>query len=65
MITFAFILLIVGALIAFIGAALVKKSELPEEKKDKLFYAVKIVGLWLVIIGAVLIFRENGSFGMK
>lgn len=60
------ILIVLGALISYVLAAVIKKKEFENEaKKEKYFYAAKIVGLWLVIIGSFLIFKENGSFGIK
>lgn len=60
------ILMILGAAINFIVAEIIKKNEkIDENKKTKLCYIVKTLGLWLVIIGAFLIFKENGSFGLK
>ncbi len=60
------VLIVLGALISYVLAAVIKKKEFENElKKEKYFYAAKIVGLWLVIIGAFLIFKENGSFGIK
>lgn len=60
------ILMILGAAINFIVAEIIKKNEkIDENKKTKICYIVKTLGLWLVIIGAFLIFKENGSFGLK
>jgi len=66
MVALAWILIILGAVIAFLGGALVKKKEFQsEEKRTKCLYTVKLIGMWIIIIGAFLIFAENGSFGIK
>lgn len=66
MMVFGWILVALGAIVAFLGAAVIKKKEFKSDSlQAKCYYIVKIIGLWLVIIGAFLIFRENGTFGIK
>ena len=53
-------LIIIGALINFLAKPVLKKRAGGEEVSVKVLYTVKIVGLWLVIIGAAMIFIAGG-----
>lgn len=62
----AWLLIILGAVFAYVFAAVIKNKEFEsEEIRTKYYYIVKIIGLWLVIIGAFLVFKESGSFSIK
>ena len=62
----AWVLIILGAVFAFVIAGIIKNKKFEnEEKGTKYFYIVKIIGMWLVIIGAFLVFKQSGSFGIK
>lgn len=66
MMVLAWVLLILGAAIAFLLPSFIKNKEFEsDEKKTKCIYIMKIIGMWIVIIGAFLIFRENGRFGIR
>ena len=59
----AWAMIIIGAIITFfIKPVLAKKYE-DEEVLQKNIYIFKIIGMWLVIIGAVAIFVLGGNFG--
>ena len=65
---FAWLLIIVGALVTFlVKPILAKKQENPDdmalEKQNKIIYITKIIGMWLVIIGATMIFIAGGMYG--
>ncbi len=60
------ILIILGAVITFAAKPfLLRKAETveDEEMQEKKIYVTKIIGMWLVIIGAVIIFIAGGSYG--
>ncbi|MBR5156779.1 MAG: hypothetical protein IKW59_03320 [Clostridia bacterium] len=65
---FAWLLIIVGALVTFsVKPILTKKQNKPDEatreKQNKIIYITKIIGMWLVIIGAAMIFIAGGMYG--
>ncbi len=65
---FAWLLIIVGALITFLVKPIITKKqenldELALEKQNKIIYITKIIGMWLVIIGAAMIFIAGGMYG--
>ena len=63
MTTFGWILIIVGALVNFLAKPVLTKRQ-PENENDseqKLLYIVKLLGLCLVIAGAVMIFLAGGK----
>lgn len=65
---FAWLLIIVGALVTFlVKPILAKKQENLDdaalEKQNKIIYITKIIGMWLVIIGAAMIFIAGGMYG--
>lgn len=60
------ILIILGAVITFAAKPfLLRKAETAEDEdaQEKKIYVTKIIGMWLVIIGAVIIFIAGGSYG--
>ena len=59
MTTIAWILLVVGAVINFLVPPICKKAG--RELSENALYIVKICGLLLVIIGAVMIFIAGGK----
>ncbi|MBQ4516743.1 MAG: hypothetical protein II978_08140 [Clostridia bacterium] len=65
---FAWLLIIVGALITFLVKPILAKNqeeldESSQEKQNKIIYITKIIGMWLVIIGAAMIFIAGGMYG--
>lgn len=60
-ISWAFI--IIGAILTFVSKPVLTKKFEDEEKLQKYIYIFKIIGMWLVIIGAVAIFILGGNFG--
>lgn len=54
------VLLIVGALVYFLSGPVLTKMAAGGEVSQKALYVVKIVGMWLVIIGAAMIFIAGG-----
>lgn len=65
---FAWLLIIVGALITFLVKPILAKKqeeldEASQEKQNKIIYITKIIGMWLVIIGAAMIFIAGGMYG--
>ncbi len=65
---FAWLLIIVGALVTFLVKPILLKSneatdEANQEKQNKMIYITKIIGMWLVIIGAAMIFIAGGMYG--
>lgn len=66
----AWILIIVGAIVTFLVKPLLsrKGSETDEAAKqalDKKIYISKTIGMWLVIIGAAIIFISGGLYGRQ
>lgn len=58
------ILVVVGGLVNYLAKPLLTKKTSSEEKGDpdqKLLYTVKLIGLCLVIAGAVMIFLAGGK----
>ena len=65
---FAWLLIIVGALITFLVKPILLKSKestdrANQEKQIKIIYITKTIGMWLVIIGAAMIFIAGGIYG--
>ena len=56
-------LIIIGAILTFVSKPVIDKKAWDEEKKQKYTYIFKIIGMWLVIVGAVAIFILGGNFG--
>lgn len=61
-------LIIIGAAVTFlVKPLLLRGSEDADEetqlRQNKLIYISKIIGMWLVIIGAVMIFIAGGMYG--
>ena len=54
------ILLVAGALVNFLAGPILKKKTSAEACEKKLLI-IKTIGLWLVIIGAVMIFVAGGK----
>ncbi len=59
------VLIVVGALVTFLAKPVLKKGEGSAEAVQKKIYVCKIIGMWLVVIGAVIIFWAGGSFGVR
>lgn len=59
----AFVLIVVGAILTFGVKPILSKKIESEELLEKYIYIVKIIGMWLVVIGAISIFILGGSFG--
>ena len=59
MTTWGWILLLIGAVVNFLVPLLCKKTG--RELSEKALYIVKIFGMWLVIIGAAMIFIAGGK----
>lgn len=59
----AFVLIVVGAILTFGVKPILNKKIENEELLEKYIYIVKIIGMWLVVIGAISIFILGGSFG--
>lgn len=64
---FSWVLIVLGALFTYLVKPLVLRKlaadEEAQQKQYKLIYILKIVGMWLVIIGAVMIFIAGGMYG--
>ena len=60
---FALVLVVVGALINFLVPYVIKKKAEEEAAVVNTVYAVKIIGLLMVIAGAIMIFWLGGKFG--
>lgn len=64
-------LIIIGALITFLAKpVLIRKNGSTQDDGtrstlDKQIYVVKIIGMWLVILGAVMIFIAGGMYGRQ
>jgi len=54
---------IIGALITFLAKPVLAKKYEDEEVLQKNLYIFKIIGMWLVIIGAIAIFIIGGNLG--
>ncbi len=54
------VLIIVGALVNFLAGPVLTKAAAGREVSQKALYVVKILGMWLVIIGAAMIFIAGG-----
>ncbi len=66
----AWVLIFVGAIITFAIKPLLsrKTDEADETEKqalDKKIYILKIIGMWLVILGAAVIFISGGMYGRQ
>ncbi len=63
MTTFGWILIVVGALVNFLAKPVLLKAQKAEadDAEQKLLYSIKLVGLCLVIAGAVMIFLAGGK----
>lgn len=60
--TVGWILVIIGALINYLAKPVLKKMKSAnEDSEQKLLYTIKIVGLCVVIAGAVMIFMAGGK----
>ena len=59
----AWALIIIGAVLTFLTKPVLTKKVQDEEVLQKYTYIFKIIGMWLVIIGAVAIFVLGGNFG--
>ncbi len=56
------ILIVLGALVNFLAKPVLQKTQtVTEDPEQKVLYAVKIVGLCLVIAGAMMIFIAGGK----
>ena len=59
----AAVAIVTGAIITFGAKKVLAKKFEDEELLQKYTYITKIIGMWLVVIGAVAIFVLGGSFG--
>ncbi len=68
---FPWALIIIGALITFLAKpVLIRKNGSAQDDDtrstlNKQIYVVKIIGMWLVILGAVMIFIAGGMYGRQ
>ncbi len=60
MIPLGWILIVVGALINFLAKPVLQKA-CQSDPEQKILYVVKVIGLCLVILGAVMIFMAGGK----
>lgn len=65
---FAWLLIIIGALVTFLAKPIIARKsegndEAKQEKQNKIIYITKLIGMWLVIIGAAMIFISGGMYG--
>lgn len=63
-------LVILGAAVTFLVKPLLLRGSKPtdeqaQRRQNKLIYITKIIGMWLVIIGAVMIFIAGGMYGRQ
>lgn len=58
------ILIVLGAIITFMVKPILKNKYTNEEQYLKKLYLYKSIGMWLVVIGAVMIFWAGGNFGV-
>ena len=56
------ILIVLGAILTFLAKPVLEKKIEDEERLQKYIYIIKIIGMWLVVIGAIAIFVLGGSF---
>ncbi|MBE7041213.1 MAG: hypothetical protein E7400_04530 [Ruminococcaceae bacterium] len=61
MTTIGWILVIIGALVNFLAKPVLNKISNNNDPEQKLLYIVKILGLCVVIVGAVIIFMVGGK----
>lgn len=61
MTTIGWILVIIGALVNFLAKPVLNKISNNNDPEQKLLYIVKILGLCVVIVGAVMIFMVGGK----
>ncbi len=59
----AFVILIIGAVIAFCAKPFLKLILGADNVKDSHIYIMKILGLLVVIVGAAIVFISGGTFG--
>ena len=59
----AWALIVIGAIITFAAKPVLAKKYEDEEVLQKNIYIFKIIGMWLVIVGAVAIFILGGNLG--
>ncbi|MBE7048714.1 MAG: hypothetical protein E7393_05025 [Ruminococcaceae bacterium] len=55
------ILIVIGAIINFLLGPLLKKQAVDGEINQKALYVGKIIAMWLVIFGAIMIFVAGGK----
>ena len=58
------VLIVLGAVVNFLVPPILKRKAESEEAVMKTVYAVKSLGLIMVIIGCVIIFWLGGKFGV-
>ena len=67
----SWVLIIIGAIITFLVKPLLMRGveentdESVKKQLDKKIYISKIIGMWLVIIGAAMIFIAGGMYGRQ
>lgn len=55
------ILLVIGALITFLAKPVLQKKAGEQELNEKALYIAKLLGMWVVIAGAIMIFIAGGT----
>ncbi|MBR6728606.1 MAG: hypothetical protein IKL80_00455 [Clostridia bacterium] len=65
MVISGFVLLIIGALITFLAKPVLQKAAKNGELNMNALYIVKVIGMWIVIIGAGLIFIAGGIVDVR
>ncbi|MBE7010029.1 MAG: hypothetical protein E7418_00895 [Ruminococcaceae bacterium] len=53
--------LIIGALITFLAKPILQKKAEEGKVNEQTLYLVKIVGMWVVVAGAIMIFIAGGT----
>lgn len=62
MTTIGWILIVIGALVNYLAKPVLKKAtKTNDDPEQKLLYIIKIIGLCVVIAGAVMIFMAGGK----
>ena len=55
------ILLVIGALITFLAKPILQKKAGEQKLNEKALYIAKLLGMWVVIAGAIMIFIAGGT----
>ena len=65
MIVSGFVLLVIGALVTFLAKPVLQKTASNGELNMNALYIAKVIGMWIVIIGAGLIFIAGGMVDVR